>query len=66
MWYIVNRMEINMEFFTNHWNDILSIVGAVVSLATLIVGMTPTTKDDEILGKIVRFLDMFSVLPVKK
>lgn len=55
-----------MEFFTNHWNDILSIVGAVVSLATLIVGMTPTTKDDEILGKIVRFLDMFSVLPVKK
>lgn len=59
-------MEINMELITNHWNDILSIVGAVVSLATLIVGMTPTTKDDEILGKIVRFLDMFSVLPVKK
>lgn len=59
-------MEIIMELITNHWNDILSIVGAVVSLATLIVGMTPTTKDDEILGKIVRFLDMFSVLPVKK
>lgn len=55
-----------MELITNHWNDILSVIGAVVSLATLIVGLTPTTKDDEILGKIVRFLDMFSVLPVKK
>lgn len=59
-------MEINMEFITNHWNDILAVIGAVVSLATLIVGLTPTTKDDEILGKIVRFLDLFSVLPVKK
>lgn len=59
-------MEINMEFITNHWNDILSVVGAVVSLATLIVGLTPTTKDDEFLGKIVRILDFVSVLPVKK
>lgn len=59
-------MEINMEFITNHWNDILAVIGAVVSLATLIVGLTPTTKDDEILGKVVRFLDLFSVLPVKK
>ncbi len=55
-----------MEFITNHWNDILSVVGAVVSLATLIVGLTPTTKDDEFLGKIVRILDFVSVLPVKK
>lgn len=55
-----------MDFIVNHYQDILAIIGAVVSLATLIVGLTPTTKDDEILGKIVRFLDMFSVLPVKK
>ncbi len=55
-----------MDFIVNHYQDILAIIGAVVSLATLIVGITPTTKDDEILGKIVRFLDMFSVLPVKK
>jgi len=55
-----------MEFITQHYQDILAIIGAVVSLATLIVGLTPTTKDDEILGKIVRVLDYFSVLPVKK
>ncbi len=58
--------EFKMDFIVNHYQDILAIIGAVVSLATLIVGLTPTTKDDEILGKIVRFLDMFSVLPVKK
>lgn len=55
-----------MNWLTEHYQDILSIVGAIVSLATLIVGLTPTTKDDEILGKIVRALDAFSVLPVKK
>jgi len=58
--------EVYMEFITQHYQDILAIIGAVVSLATLIVGLTPTTKDDEILGKIVRVLDYFSVLPVKK
>lgn len=54
-----------MDFITNHWNDILAVVGAVVSLATLIVGLTPTTKDDEILGKVVKFIELFSVLNKK-
>jgi len=55
-----------MEWITAHYQDILAIVGAVVTAATVIVGITPTTKDDEILGKIVRLLDFVSVLPVKK
>lgn len=55
-----------MEWIANHYADILAVVGAVVSLATVIVGITPTTKDDEILGKIVRILDHLSILPVKK
>jgi hypothetical protein len=55
-----------MDWIANHYQDILAVIGAVVSLATIIVGLTPTTKDDEILGKIVRVLDYFSVLPVKK
>ena len=54
-----------MELITNHWNDILAVIGAVVSLATLIVGLTPTTKDDEILGKIVKFIELFSVVNKK-
>lgn len=55
-----------MNFILENWNNLLAVVGGVVSLATLIVGLTPSTKDDEALGKIVRVLDLFSVLPVKK
>lgn len=55
-----------MEWIIAHYQDMLAVIGALVSLATLIVGLTPTTKDDEILGKIVRVLDSLSVLPVKK
>lgn len=55
-----------MDWIINHYNDVLAVIGATVSLATLIVGLTPTTKDDQILGKIVRVLDVLSVLPVKK
>jgi len=65
-WYDVNIRRITMEWITAHYQDILAIVGAVVTAATVIVGITPTTKDDEILGKIVRLLDFVSVLPVKK
>lgn len=60
--------------------QILMIIGAVVSGATLIVlglekiaAVTPTTKDDEFVGKLQRglgyvsaILDRFAVHPTKK
>lgn len=55
-----------MEWIIAHYQDVLAVIGGLVSVATIIVGLTPTTKDDEILGKIVRILDTLSVLPVKK
>jgi len=59
-----------MDWIIEHYEDMLAVIGALVSLATLIVGLiariTPTTKDDEILGKIARVLDILSVIPVKK
>ena len=55
-----------MDWIIEHYKDIAAGVGYAVSLATIIVGITPSTRDDQILGKIVRFLDLFSVLPVKK
>lgn len=55
-----------MEFIQAHWADILAIYGAVVALATIIVRLTPTQADDAILGKIVRVLDAFSTVAVKK
>jgi hypothetical protein len=43
-----------------YWDDILAIYGGVVAICTVIVKLTPSTKDDEILGKIILFLDTFS------
>lgn len=54
------------NYITLHYNDLLAIIGGVVSVSTLIVKLTPNTRDDEILNKIVNFLDKFSVVNTKK
>jgi len=55
-----------IDFITANWTNILAIYGAVVALATVIVKITPTTRDDEILGKIVAVLDVFSTVNTPK
>jgi hypothetical protein len=51
-----------MEWITAHWKDILAIIGAAVSLATLITAITPTQKDDAILAKIIKILAAIGLL----
>ena len=51
-----------MEWLHAHIKDILAIIGALVSLATLIVKLTPTTKDDSVLDRIVKVLVMLSLV----
>ena len=50
-----------MKWITEHGNEILQIVGAVVALATLIVKLTPTQKDDNLLAKIIKVLSALSL-----
>lgn len=50
-----------MEWIQAHWKDILAIIGAVVALASLIVKITPTQKDDNILAKIIKILAALSL-----
>lgn len=50
-----------MEWITNHWKDILAIIGAVVTTASLIVKITPTQKDDNILAKIIKILSAMGI-----
>ncbi len=45
-----------MEWIVQHWKDILAIIGGVITVASLIVKLTPTQKDDTILAKIIKFL----------
>lgn len=54
-----------MEFLTwikANWQSILEIIGAVVSLATIIVKITPSQKDNNVLDVIIKFLSIFSLV----
>lgn len=51
-----------MEWIINHWHAVLEVIGAAVTLATLIVGLTPSTKDDSVLEKVRKFLSIFGLL----
>lgn len=54
-------MEV-LSWFQTHWDDVLAIIGGVVTVASTIVKLTPTQTDDAVLAKIVAFLDFFSVV----
>jgi hypothetical protein len=48
-----------MQWLAENWETICGILGAIVTLATLIVGMTPSTRDDNIVR---RFAEIISFL----
>ncbi|MGN0016529.1 MAG: hypothetical protein ACI37O_04240 [Candidatus Avelusimicrobium sp.] len=49
-------MSETITWVTNHWKDVLAVIGGVVGVATLIVKLTPTQKDDAVLAKIIKVL----------
>lgn len=51
-----------INWCTQHWQDVLAIIGGVVSVATIIVKLTPTQKDDAVLGKIITVLSALSLV----
>ncbi len=51
-----------ISFIQNHWDELLAIIGGVVSIASIIVKLTPTTKDDNVLNTIVNFLAKLSIV----
>lgn len=54
-----------INFIQTHYQDILAIIGAIVSIATIIVKITPTKKDDAVLTKIVNILSKLSLVNTK-
>lgn len=52
----------NLQFYLEKG---LEIFGAAVTLASLIVKLTPSTKDDAILAKVVKVLDLLSIFNTK-
>ncbi len=55
-----------INFVKTHIDELAAIFGAAVALASLVVKLTPTTKDDELLGKLVKLLDHLSIVNPKK
>lgn len=50
-----------MEWITQHWQEILAWIGGIVTAASIIVKLTPTQKDDNILAKIIKILAALSL-----
>lgn len=55
-----------LEFIVTNVDSVFTVIGYVVSAASVIVKLTPTTKDDSVLEKVVNFLDYFSIFNTKK
>jgi hypothetical protein len=53
-----------MQYIQENWATIISIIVAAMPLIDVVVRLTPTKKDDTILGIIVKLLQKF--IPNKK
>lgn len=54
-----------MNWFLEHYDEILAIIGGTVSVATIVVKLTPTPKDDAVLARVIHFLSRFSLIKAK-
>ena len=54
-----------INWIIENYDNILAWIGGIVSCASIIVKLTPTTKDDSILDKIIKILDNFSIVNTK-
>ena len=55
-----------MSFVLSNYVEILAAVGAVISAATLITAITPSPKDDVVVGKIRKVFEFFALSIAKK
>jgi len=51
-----------VSWITAHWDDIVKVYLSIIGLASIIVKLTPTLKDDDVLKGVVRFLGKYVAL----
>ena len=56
-------MEI-VKWFVTNWVDVAQVIAMVIGVASIIVKLTPTLKDDAILLPIVKFIGKYIALNV--
>lgn len=50
-----------MEFFLSHIPDFIQVIGLIVTAASIITAMTPSTSDDAIVNSIQKVLNFLSL-----
>lgn len=55
-----------LNFIAEHYDEMLAIIGGIVSIATIITKLTRTKRDDEILAKIINVLAKLSIVNTKQ
>ena len=50
-----------MEWIQSNWNDVLSIIGAVILIITVVVKFTSTDKDDTVWAQVLKVLSALSL-----
>jgi hypothetical protein len=51
-----------IQYVTGHWMEITELIAAIIGVASLIVKITPTLKDDNFLLPIVQFIGKYIAL----
>lgn len=54
-----------MDFIITNKTEIIAVLGSVVTVASIIVKMTPNPKDDAILAKVMKVLNVLALNPKK-
>jgi len=49
-----------MNFITENWEALLAVLAALHGLAIAIVNLTPTPKDNEVIAKIYRVVEILA------
>ena len=51
-----------VSYVTTNWADIVSIYFQIIGAASIIVKLTPTLRDDDVLKGVIRFLGKYIAL----
>lgn len=51
-----------ITWLSEHWDDVLAIIGGIVTVVSIIVKLTATDKDDTAWAKILKVLSALSLV----
>lgn len=54
-------MEI-VQWIQNNWTNVTTVIAYAIALASIIVKLTPTLKDDDVLKKVIAFIGKYIAL----